>query len=245
MRLSVIVPTLNEAQALAATLARARVACLGAEIIVADGGSGDATCAIAHAAGGTRVLDAPRGRGRQQNAGARAARGDVLLFLHADTHLPEGAGDAVQRALENGCVLGGNFRLAFDPPDPLNRLFARVYNHRARHHRHYYGDSVLFVRRSVFEEMGGFREGMLMEDWEFVRRLEARCRTSREFGDFVPPLGDRGERTVWLPLTVTTSARRFAGRRRWRYLYLWAYLHYLHARGVSGDRLAEMYPDVR
>ena len=244
MRLSVIVPTLNEARALAATLARARTACPGAEIHVADGGSSDGTREVAQAAG-AQVLNAPRGRGRQQNAGARAAAGDVLLFLHADTHLPEGVGDAVRCAMEDRRVLGGNFRLAFDPPDLLNRLFAAVYNQRSRRHRHYYGDSVLFVRRSVFEEMAGFREGMLMEDWEFVRRLEARCRTSREFGDFVPPLGDRGERTVGLPLTVTTSARRFAGRKRWRYLYLWAYLHYLHARGVSGDRLAEMYPDVR
>lgn len=231
MRLSVVIPVLNEAAALPATLAAATAACPRAEIIVVDGGSTDATGALA-ASGGARFLRAPRGRGRQQNAGAAAAGGDALLFLHADTWLPEGASEAITTALDDPAVLGGNFRLAFAPPTRLNRLFAAVYNLRARRLRHYYGDSCLFIRRAVFEELGGFREGMLMEDWELVQRLEARCRENEA-------------RTVWLPLTVTTSARRFSGRRRWRCLGLWLWLHYLHARGVSGDRLAALYPDER
>jgi GT2 family glycosyltransferase len=178
------------------------------------------------------VVNAPRGRGRQQNAGAHAATGDALLFLHADTWLPAGSDDALARALRDPRVVGGNFRLAFDPPDWANTVFAALYNLRARRLRHYYGDSCLWVRAAVFREMGGFREGMLMEDWEWVQRLEARCRV-------------HGERTVQLPLTVITSARRFSGRKRWRHLLLWAWLHYLHARGVSGDRLAALYPDAR
>lgn len=231
MRLSLIVPALNEAAALPATLAAARRACPDAEIIVADGGSVDGTADVARAAGAV-VLEAPRGRGRQQNAGAARATGEILLFLHADTLLPNGTGESIAGALRDPDVLGGNFRLGFDPPTWGNRLFARIYNLRAQRLRHYYGDSCLFVRRTIFDELAGFHEGMLMEDWEFVQRLEARCRAT-------------GARTVWLPLTVTTSARRFAGSRRWRYLWLWARLHYLHARGVSGDRLAAMYPDAR
>lgn len=230
--LSIIVPTLNEAAALPATLARARRACPGAQIIVVDGGSTDETIALAGRAG-AKVIASPRGRGRQQNAGARASSGDVLLFLHADTLLPASAGEAIAAALRaDPAVVGGNFRLAFDPPGLWNRVFAGVYNLRSRHSRHFYGDSCLFVRQGVFADLGGFREGMLMEDWEFVQRLEKRCRA-------------RGERTLWLPLTVSTSARRFSGRRRWRYVYVWTKLHVLHARGVSGDDLAALYPDVR
>ncbi len=229
--MTIVVPALDEAVGLGETLARAGAACPGAEIVVVDGGSTDGTVDVAEKKK-ARVMIGARGRGLQQNAGARAASGDVLLFLHADTHLPLGAGAAVRNAFNDPRVVGGNFRLAFDPPVLLNRVFARIYNARAKTARHYYGDSCLFVRRNTFDELGGFREGMLMEDWEFVRRLEARCRR-------------RDERTVLLPLTVTTSARRFAGRRRWRYLYLWSKLHFLHARGVSGDELAALYPDVR
>lgn len=231
MRLSVIVPALNEAAGLGETLVRARAACVGAELVVVDGGSTDNTATVAQTLG-ARVVTTARGRGRQQNAGAQTTTGDVLLFLHADTYLPPGAGAAIANALDDARVAGGNFRLAFDPPGLLNQIFARVYNARARRARHYYGDSCIFVRRAIFDQLGGFREGMLMEDWEFVRRLEARCR-------------EMGERTVLLPQTVTTSARRFDGRRRWRYLYLWSKLHFLHARGVSGDELAALYPDVR
>ncbi|MBC7808721.1 MAG: glycosyl transferase, partial [Akkermansiaceae bacterium] len=98
--------------------------------------------------------------------------------------------------------------------------------------RHYYGDSAIFIRRTAWDSLGGFREGMLMEDWEFVCRLENHAKQT-------------GHRTVLLPETVTTSARRFAGKRRLRYILLWSYLHLLHARGISGDELARMYPDVR
>ncbi len=231
VRLSIVVPALNEASGLGETLARARAACLGAEIVVVDGGSTDETATVAQTSG-ARVVTSARGRGRQQNAGAQTAAGDVLLFLHADTYLPPGAGAAVASALDDPRVVGGNFRLAFDPPGLLNQVFALVYNARARRARHYYGDSCIFVRQTIFDQLGGFREGMLMEDWEFVRRLEARCRKT-------------GERTLLLPQTVTTSARRFDGRRRWRYLYLWSKLHFLHACGVSGDELAALYPEVR
>lgn len=231
MRLSIIVPALNEAAEIGKTLKAARAACPNAEIIVVDGGSLDKTVPVARAAGAV-VVASRRGRGHQQNFGARQATGDTLLFLHADTLLPEGAGNAIADALHHNTVVGGNFRLTFAPVSFFNRVFASVYNFRSRRARHFYGDSCLWLRRAVFEQMNGFREGMLMEDWEFVLRLQQRCLK-------------RNERTVCVPLTVTTSARRFTGRRRWRYIGLWAYLHYLHARGVSGDKLARLYPDAR
>ncbi len=231
MRLSVIIPALNEAAAIGETLAAATLACPAAEIVVTDGGSTDATREIARAAGAT-VIETERGRGHQQNVGASAATGDVLVFLHADTLLPPGAGAAIDVALSNGATIGGNFRLCFAPRSLFNDLFARVYNARSRAARHYYGDSVIFLRRGTWDALGGFRERMLMEDWELVCRLESHARST-------------GTRTVLLPLTVTTSARRFTGRRRFRYLFLWVYLHYLHARGVSGDTLARLYPDTR
>lgn len=231
MRLSVILPTWNEAAAIGETLAAVSVACPRAEVIVADGGSTDDTRAIAAASGAT-VLQINRGRGHQQNAGANAATGDVFLFLHADTLLPCYAGVTIERALEDPRTLGGNFRLHFAPASFWNDIFAAVYNVRSRTARHYYGDSAIFLRRDTWERLGGFREGMLMEDWELVCRLESHATQT-------------AARTVLLPQTVTTSARRFTGNRRLRYVLLWAYLHYLHARGVSGDELARLYPDVR
>jgi hypothetical protein len=181
---------------------------------------------------GVTVLSSERGRGKQQNWGAQFASGDALLFLHADTLLPDGAEQAIHTALSVPMIAGGNFSLCFAPPGFWNTLFARIYNYRSRTARHYYGDSCLFIRRHHFEQLGGFREGMLMEDWEFIQRWEADCRL-------------RGRVTVPLPLTVTTSSRRFSGKRRWRYIVLWCYLHYLHAKGVSGDALARLYPDTR
>ena len=231
VQISIIVPALNEAAAIGETLSAALAACPGAEVIVVDGGSADDTYAIAETRGAI-ILKTQRGRGHQQNAGATAATGDVLLFLHADTLLPPGADGAIRAALSDPRTLGGNFALRFAPASPLNNFFAWVYNTRSRRARHYYGDSCIFVRRAVWETLGGFREGMLMEDWEFVCRLESLARETRQ-------------RTVLLPHPVTTSARRFQGKRRARYVFLWCYLHYLHARGVSGDRLAAMYPDTR
>ncbi|MBC8134954.1 MAG: TIGR04283 family arsenosugar biosynthesis glycosyltransferase [Fibrella sp.] len=231
MHLSIIIPALNEAAAIGETLAAVFVACPGAEVIVVDGGSSDETQTIARASGAT-VLQTKRGRGHQQNAGVNAATGDTFLFLHADTLLPPDADTAIEQSLADRQTIGGNFRLRFAPPSLLNHLFATVYNFRSRTARHYYGDSAIFLRRDIWEKLGGFREGMLMEDWELVCRLETHAK-------------ETGTRTVCLPQTVTTSARRFEGKRRLRYVLLWAYLHYLHARGVSGDELARKYPDVR
>lgn len=239
--ISVIVPALNEAESLPETLAHARQAlALDDEIIVVDGGSRDATCEIADQCG-ARIVESERGRGRQMNAGAKAARGDVLLFLHADTLLPLNAGALVRQALENPAVLGGNFALRFDAPGLLPGFFARIYNARSRRQRFFYGDSALWVRREVFDALGGFGEARLMEDWAFCLRLRAEAKQRH------PDLPLRQT----LPLIespVITSARRFHGRRglAWKMIAVWSLLHVLYACGVSADWLERrFYPAAK
>lgn len=234
--LSVIIPTLNEADNLPATLAAVRLALgPGDEIIVADGGSDDATRAIAEGEGACAIVS-PRGRGTQMNAGADRARGETLLFLHADTLLPPDAGALIRAALEDGTVLGGNFTLRFDAPDALARLFARVYNARSRRQRIFYGDSALWVRRPVFDALGGFAESRLMEDYAFCLALRAearRCYPTLSLSKTLP----------LLPSAVVTSARRFTGRRglALKMLGVWALLHVLYACGASPDTLERRF----
>ncbi|MBV9852239.1 MAG: glycosyltransferase, partial [Armatimonadetes bacterium] len=136
--ISAVIPALNEAKGLSQTLGQARSA-LGrdAELIVVDGGSMDETVAVAERQG-ARVIASPRGRGRQMNAGATAAQGDLLLFLHADTLLPPEAGRLIQEAARDPRVLGGNFPLRFDAPGVLPALFAAVYDARSRRQRLFY-----------------------------------------------------------------------------------------------------------
>jgi len=109
---------------------------------------------------GARVIHSPRGRGAHLNAGADAATGDILLFLHADTWLPPDAADLIRRALGDPAALGGNFTLRFDAPGLLPRLFAAVYNARSRRSRLFYGDSALFMRRAAFDAVGGYKAGL-------------------------------------------------------------------------------------
>lgn len=182
--LSVIIPTLNEAAYLEATLARVPS---GADVIVADGGSVDGTQTVA--ARRARVVTAPRGRASQMNAGADLATGDVLLFLHADTLLPDNAEAAIHDALTDSGVVGGCFRAAFDQ----DGFWLRLWSHPVwmKWHRLAFGDRAPFVRRSAFDRIGGFPEQPVFEDLELVRRL-------RQDGRF-----------VFRDESVVTSARRF------------------------------------
>jgi rSAM/selenodomain-associated transferase 2 len=169
VRISVVIPAVNEAAALPATLAA-----LGGEadeVLVVDGGSDDATVAVARAAGAT-VLAAPRGRGSQLAAGGAAARGDVVLFCHADCLLPPGWAGAIRRALgaDPGAV-GGAFRLGIASPRRALALVAATANLRSRLTGHPYGDQALFVRRETYRRVGGFAPLPLMEDIDLCRRL--------------------------------------------------------------------------
>ncbi len=219
MRLvSVVIPALNEADGIEAAIASVRSQEEPHEIIVVDGGSADATLAIAQRS--THTMQAARGRARQMNSGAAASRGDVLLFLHADSLLPPGGLRQIRHAVARGAE-GGAFRLVFDRHTPL----LRFYSFCTRFHvpRLCFGDRGLFVRRDVFEELGAYPETPLFEDLEMVRMLHQRGRFAF--------LEDR----------VTTSARRFIRRgplrQQIRNAYLW--LHYLA--GTDPQRLARLY----
>jgi hypothetical protein len=167
--ISIIIPALNEAECLGQTVA-GLIGQPGVEVIVADGGSRDRTVPLATAAG-AKVILAPPGRGSQQNAGARAAQGRVLLFLHADTRLPDGFAMQIRDALGRPGIAAGAFRFAVDATGWRFRLLEYCTNWRAACFGLPYGDQALFLPAARFQAMGGFREIALLEDLELVRRL--------------------------------------------------------------------------
>lgn len=220
MVISVVIPAWCESAVIADSVRAALV--VGDEVVVADAGSPDRTGEFA-ARAGARVVQAPRGRGAQLHAGALAARGDVLLFLHADARLEEGARSAIHASLADPRIIGGNFRVVFVPARGAARAFSYLYDLRRRVMSIYYGDSAIFVRRSLYDRLGGFRPIPLMEDYEFMRRIE------------------RAGRTRYLcRVRVEVSSRRFRARPL-RTLLLWARIQILYMLGVPPDRLARLY----
>ncbi len=235
-RLAIVIPALDEAGALPETLAslRRQESDPPFEVVLADGGSRDGTVSRFReltrdwpARGRTaRVVACPRpGRAEQMNAGARAAAGEVLVFLHADTHLPRGATMAVLRALADPAVVGGGFRHSYSEPGVLLRIISSWATARSLLLGTLYGDQAIFARRSVFEAIGGFPCEPLFEDLELSRRL-------REHGRVVP-------------LAVSTSARRLRRGGVARTAARFAWFKLLHALGVQSSRLKARYPDVR
>jgi len=225
--ISIIIPTLNEAANLGLLLDRLAEEPVPHEVLVADGGSEDGTVDIA-AAAEARVLAAPRGRGQQVGAGADAASGGILLFLHADSQFPKGGLAAVARTLEAvPLAVGGNFRLLFDGDDDFSRWLDGFYA-RIRARGIYYGDSAIFVRRAVYDRLGGIRPIALMEDYDFVRRLERAGKTVC--------IGDPA---------MVASSRRFRGRRKWAIIWGWIKVHLLFYLGVSPRVLAWLYDSER
>lgn len=195
------------------------------ELVVSDGGSRDRTREIA-ASLGAHVVEGPAGRGAQLNRGAAATSAELLLFLHADTILPPGAADAVRAAIARGCC-GGGFRLRFEPTRPLLRFIGAFSNARSRLTRVALGDQAQFATRAVFEQLGGYREWPILEDLDFARRLR------------------RAGRIALLPLAVSTSARRFEKRGPVRTVLTNQLIWTLFACGVSPERLATLYRNVR
>ena len=166
--ISVIIPVLNEAKILDQSLSRLAPQLQGHELIIVDGRSMDETPLIAKRYG--QVISAERGRARQSNAGAAAARGDILLFLHADVWLDIGAIEGVETAISAGYV-GGAFKQRIEGHHSLYRLIERAANFRAKRLGIFYGDGGIFIRRVHFDRIGGFPEIPIMEEVEFSRKL--------------------------------------------------------------------------
>jgi rSAM/selenodomain-associated transferase 2 len=221
MRVSVVIPTLDEAATVAGAVRAARAALADPEVIVVDAGSGDGTAETAAAAGAT-VLAAPGSRAEAMNRGAAAATGDVLLFLHADTLLPAGAGAAVAAALERAGA--GAFRIRFDRPRPV---VERAVNARSRLLGIVYGDQALFASRAAFDRAGGYRPLPIMEDCDLAARLR------------------RSDGLVLVPLAVTTSARRHRSAGHARTIARNWLIQVLYALRVPPERLARLYPPAR
>jgi rSAM/selenodomain-associated transferase 2 len=221
-QLCIVVPVLDEAATLAPPLlALQPLRERGAWLVVVDGGSADGTAEIArpHA---DRVLQAPRGRGAQMNAGAAAGAAGVYLFLHADTALPEGADRLLLEAVRAGATWG-RFDLRIASSWPMLRLVAALINLRSRLSGIATGDQAMFVRGEVFRAMGGFADIALMEDIELSTRLKALARPA------------------CLQARVRTSGRRWERHGLWRTIWLMWRLRAAYWLGADPDQLARRY----
>jgi len=223
MKLSIIIPALNEASQLRDTLAPLRaLQSRGHEVIVVDGGSSDSTAEIAREYA-DRVIDSARGRARQMNAGAAAASGEVLLFLHADTRLPELTDALIANSLNNNQAVWGRFDVRLSGDQLLLRVVAALMNWRSRMSSIATGDQAMFVRRDAFVRIGGYPDIPLMEDIALSKLLK------------------RVARPANLSAQVVTSSRRWEQRGIVRTIMLMWRVRMAYALGTSPHRLAQLY----
>ncbi|MEG4285569.1 TIGR04283 family arsenosugar biosynthesis glycosyltransferase [Microcoleus sp. A006_D1] len=221
LKISIIIPVLNEASTIASVISTAQKA-KNIEIIVADGGSSDGTAEIATSLG-VRVISTAPGRAAQMNAGAAAATGDILLFLHADTHLPPGYDSGARLALAKPSAVAGAYALKIDARSLCLRLVEIGVNWRSRFLQMPYGDQAIFLSSATFDKIGGFPDLPLMEDFEFVRRLK-----KQGCIEIVPqPVVTSARRWQQLGIVKTTAINQ---------IVIIAYLL-----GVSPDRLVFWY----
>jgi rSAM/selenodomain-associated transferase 2 len=194
MKISIIIPTLNEEKMIGATLGKIGQ---GVEIIVVDGGSSDRTIVMAREWGAKVIISEEKGRAKQMNLGATIATGDILLFLHGDTLLPGDYQEIILETLQFSEVIAGAFELAIEGEEKSLRFVERMVKWRSIWFSLAYGDQGIFLKASTFRDMGGFPDLPIMEDFEFVQRLKC-----------------RGKIRI-VPRVVVTSGRR------WRKLGVW------------------------
>jgi rSAM/selenodomain-associated transferase 2 len=221
MTVSIIVPTLNEAQLIQPFLQNLRNRAVGAEIIVADADSVDGTAEVA-ARLADRIVHARPGRATQMNAGSNAARGDILWFLHVDAEVPWGCLEEIQRIMDNSKVVGGFFRIRL-PKNAVYRLTDCFAHYAGTALRMRCGDHGLFCRRSLFADVGGFPEVPLMEDVEFFRMM-------RRYG-----------RVVCSPKRIVVSPRRYETIGPLRLTLAYGWIAALYVCGVPLKKLALIY----
>ncbi|HXK26913.1 MAG TPA: TIGR04283 family arsenosugar biosynthesis glycosyltransferase [Candidatus Binatia bacterium] len=225
MRISVILPVLNEEKTIGQTLASV-MALHPHEIFVVDGGSTDCTRRISVEAGAKVLMTGP-GRARQMNRGALDATGDILLFLHADTRLPASAFRDIESALSDARCLGGRFDVELDSDRWLLKAVGFMISLRSRLSKVGTGDQAIFVRREILAELGGFPDMPLMEDIAFCRMLR------------------RAGKVACLRSKVVTSARRWEADGVWRTIFKMWMLKLLYLAGVPPARLKRFYADTR
>ena len=219
--ISIIIPALNEAHNLADTINS-----IGhgnnTEIIVVDGGSSDDTISIARQLGAT-VIDSSPPRSKQMNQGADSASKNILLFLHADTILPENFDCYVLGALEQSGVVAGAFKLCIDSPVPSLKFVERIANWRSRYLKMPYGDQAIFMFSKVFRQMGGFQNIPIMEDFEMIRKLQK--------------IGD----VKTLPVPVTTSPRRWLNHGILKTTLINQMIVLSYFLGITPDTISRLY----
>lgn len=218
---SIVVPTLNEATRIEPCLQQLRRDFPDCELVVVDGGSTDDTPAIA--ARHAYTLRSAAGRATQMNAGAAVTSGDILWFIHADCRVPPDALELLRRALQDPGVVGGGLQLSFDQRSPGLNYLAASSNVRARRLGWIFGDQAMFVRREVFDAVGGFPQLPLMEDFEMSRILRRRGRL------------------VVLPTTITASARRLVEQGVWRMTVVMQVLKLQYLLGTDPERIRRRY----
>jgi rSAM/selenodomain-associated transferase 2 len=223
--ISIILPVLNEEKTIENTLVNLKSLKGDKEIIVVDGGSADDTVRIASQY--AKVINSRKGRAFQMNAGAKASRGDILWFVHSDSVVSENSLESIEEAIREGYVGGGFSIYFYDLDTRFMRFVSTTSNWRAKYLGLFFGDQGIFVKRSVFEELGGYKEIELMEDWDFSRRLVK-----------------RGKMKL-LDTKIGTSARRFKEGGQLRTLLLMHKIKLLYVLGVSPSKLNKMYREAR
>lgn len=223
--ISIIVPVLNEAKHLGPFLDELKSQAGNYEVILADGGSEDATIEICR--GRAKITVSSAGRGIQMNAGAAKAKGDIFLFLHCDTRLPSEGLILIKQAMRDPATAGGGFIHRFDQDNWFNKFISLSANIRSRRWGLLFGDQAIFTRREVFEELGGYPEIPLFEDWSFSAKMH------------------NVGKIALIQKPITTSGRRIEVWGKWRCFLLWWGLSALYAVGLPPEKLARFYRHVR